>query len=611
MAMWQSVLLLWLLQLANGQGRNSSDQVGLSDSSQISLKCPGECVNLFASLLCDRILDQATCDDDYSRCCVTEDMIFGTEVVTSPPLPEEKVNATTAPTTSSTFEATLQPFSHSTLASCPGLCIQKRYSGSCEILDNTVCSKEDKDCCVKNVTKPEPKPKLCPGSCVSTLFSLLCDHVAHDYYCEDGGKCCMPPTTTSTLPPINPCPGNCIPTLLSGVCNRPSELIVRTTDCLAGTICCYTPPERITTTAATPPPPPPTTPIPKVKPNKASFPLEYMCPGTCINTLLRFTCVKNHVVYNRFNCNTPSTVCCVSIYEVNRFEQMFRRPPSPSRNSSFIIHTNIKVPSVRVPNPYMCGIKGTERRQAKIIGGLDSLPGEWCWQVALINSQNQYLCGGSLIGTQWVLTAAHCITNIVRNGDALFVRAGENDLTQHKQGRSTSETKRVITTYIHHNHNSQSLDNDIALLKLQSPVVLNKNICLICLPARGVTQQAGKQCTVTGYGYKGEAGPIALKVRQAQVPIIDERECTVQINAVTEKLFVLPASSFCAGGREGEDACQGDGGGPLVCEVDGFYELTGIVSWGFGCGRPDVPGIYVKVSSFIGWINQIISVNNL
>ena len=57
---------------------------------------------------------------------------------------------------------------------------------------------------------------------------------------------------------------------------------------------------------------------------------------------------------------------------------------------------------------------------------------------------------------------------------------------------------------------------------------------------------------------------------------------------------------------------QGDGGGPLACEEDdGYYTLTGLVSWGFGCGRKDVPGVYVKISSFIGWINQIISVNNL
>lgn len=49
-------------------------------------------------------------------------------------------------------------------------------------------------------------------------------------------------------------------------------------------------------------------------------------------------------------------------------------------------------------------------RQSRVVGGEDGENGEWCWQVALINSMNQYLCGAALIGTQWVLTAAHCVT---------------------------------------------------------------------------------------------------------------------------------------------------------------------------------------------------------
>lgn len=81
-----------------------------------------------------------------------------------------------------------------------------------------------------------------------------------------------------------------------------------------------------------------------------------------------------------------------------------------------------------------------------------------------------------------------------------------------------------------------------------------------------------------------------------------------QVSTFTDELF-FPLSN--TPGEEGNDACQGDGGGPLVCQDDGFFELAGLVSWGFGCGRVDVPGVYVKVSSFIGWINQIISVNNL
>ncbi|ALC44029.1 mas [Drosophila busckii] len=250
------------------------------------------------------------------------------------------------------------------------------------------------------------------------------------------------------------------------------------------------------------------------------------------------------------------------------------------------------------------------RRRARVVGGEDGENGEWCWQVALINSLNQYLCGAALIGTQWVLTAAHCVTNIVRSGDAIYVRVGDYDLTR-KYGSPGAQTLRVATTYIHHNHNSQTLDNDIALLKLHGQAELRDGVCLVCLPARGVSHTAGKRCTVTGYGYMGEAGPIPLRVREAEIPIVSDTECIRKVNAVTEKIFILPASSFCAGGEEGHDACQGDGGGPLVCQDDGFFELAGLVSWGFGCGRQDVPGVYVKVSSFIGWINQIISVNNL
>lgn len=68
-------------------------------------------------------------------------------------------------------------------------------------------------------------------------------------------------------------------------------------------------------------------------------------------------------------------------------------------------------PRPTIYSKYVCGVKGTSRtRGGRVVGGEDADPVEWCWQVALINSLNQYLCGGALIGTQWVLTAAHCVT---------------------------------------------------------------------------------------------------------------------------------------------------------------------------------------------------------
>jgi secreted trypsin-like serine protease len=323
-----------------------------------------------------------------------------------------------------------------------------------------------------------------------------------------------------------------------------------------------------------------------------------------------------------FQCEKSKTTCCSPksaikerVKELERIKYQIRRKDVDNENN---LEYKDPLPQIGphkptldhpITNKYVCGVKGTYR-SGKVVGGEDAIPGEWCWQVALINSLNQYLCGGALIGTQWVLTAAHCVTNIVRAGDAIYVRVGDHDLTQ-KYGSPGAQTLRVATTYIHHNHNSQTLDNDIAILKLHGEADLKEGVCLVCLPARGTSQSAGKKCTVTGYGYMGETGPIPLRVREAQVPVVNDNECVRKINAVTEKIFILPASSFCAGGEEGHDACQGDGGGPLVCEDGGYYELTGLVSWGFGCGRKDVPGVYVKISSFIGWINQIISVNNL
>lgn len=91
----------------------------------------------------------------------------------------------------------------------------------------------------------------------------------------------------------------------------------------------------------------------------------------------------------------------------------------------------------------------------------------------------------------------------MRSGDAIYVRVGDHDLTR-KYGSPGAQTLRVATTYIHHNHNSQTLDNDIALLKLHGQAELKDGVCLVCLPARGVSHTAGKRCTVTGYGYMGE-----------------------------------------------------------------------------------------------------------
>lgn len=577
-----------------------------------------------------------------------------------PPTPTAAAATTTTTSTTAAAPPSAVAAPPAGSKQCRGECVSGLFALFCDDVDaDAYCPGEDSSCCVTappadGAGSSRPPPPSRPS--------------APSKQPPSRPTAAVTPTTTTTAttttaaaagPPLPKCPGFCLLNLMAAFCERPSVLVSYTSTCKRGSVCCDNtkaaapsvhaqkpkprPPAHTTTTAMPPPPP-------DGRPE---------CPGSCIVPYLSFTCFRNAEMTDVYKCRKPGTQCCASKTQIREvIEQktgvvVNHGPVSPPQStpqqsyggfvqrndtvpqfrphvpSSLQVYTpapvdfsaNPTVSTLTTSNPvsskpstyskYVCGVKGTSRtRTSRVVGGEDADAAEWCWQVALINSLNQYLCGGALIGTQWVLTAAHCVTNIVRSGDAIYVRVGDHDLTR-KYGSPGAQTLRVATTYIHHNHNSQTLDNDIALLKLHGQAELKDGVCLVCLPARGVSHAAGKRCTVTGYGYMGEAGPIPLRIREADIPVVSDAECIRKINAVTEKIFILPASSFCAGGEAGNDACQGDGGGPLVCQDDGFFELAGLVSWGFGCGRIDVPGVYVKVSSFIGWINQIISVNNL
>ncbi|XP_043595283.1 protein masquerade isoform X4 [Bombus pyrosoma] len=572
--------------------------------------CKGECVSGFFALLCDKVDGEAECPDDGS-CCVI-DAFLKTETTTT---------TTVGPTTKPP-EPKLQP--------CPGFCLLTIMAAFCErpnaIIAKTSTCQSGYICCdntksspqtVNVVTpsspyqtprprpRPTPRPSIttvslprdtraeCPGSCIVSYLSFTCfrnAELTNLFKCKkQGHQCCAP---KSLIREING--GNSSEAILT---NRNDTMYVTSRP--------YTTPF--------------TTAICKLYINDIQVKDLFKIFARAVFNLscnferfrTTYYSIQRHdiFIHNRV------------LYFNTGMENLSKIYLYVKNYTNFVDETTTMMTTMRSPvySKYVCGVKGTSRgpiqarsleRGARVVGGEDADANEWCWQVALINSLNQYLCGGALIGTQWVLTAAHCVTNIVRSGDAIYVRVGDHDLTR-KYGSPGAQTLRVATTYIHHNHNSQTLDNDIALLKLHGQAELKDGVCLVCLPARGVSHTAGKRCTVTGYGYMGEAGPIPLRVREAEIPIVSDAECIRKVNAVTEKIFILPASSFCAGGEQGNDACQGDGGGPLVCQDDGFYELAGLVSWGFGCGRLDVPGVYVKVSAFIGWINQIISVNNL
>jgi secreted trypsin-like serine protease len=106
---------------------------------------------------------------------------------------------------------------------------------------------------------------------------------------------------------------------------------------------------------------------------------------------------------------------------------------------------------------------------------------------------------------------------------------------------------------------------------------------------------------VSGWGKDafGDAGNYQHIMKEVDVPVVSNPECERRLRQTRLGLdFALHPGFLCAGGEEGKDACKGDGGGPLVCDVNGAWQLAGLVSWGIGCGHKSIPGVYVKVKIF-------------
>uniref|UniRef100_A0A4W3K8U8 Transmembrane serine protease 7 n=1 Tax=Callorhinchus milii TaxID=7868 RepID=A0A4W3K8U8_CALMI len=162
----------------------------------------------------------------------------------------------------------------------------------------------------------------------------------------------------------------------------------------------------------------------------------------------------------------------------------------------------------------------------------------------------------------------------------------------------TSELKRII---VHEYYNTRNFDYDISLLQMKNawPDSLAAVIQPICVPSLTHAVPNGEKCWVTGWD---TSDPTVLQ--EAEVEIINQTFCRSTYGLITPRML-------CAGLLSGKrDACRGDSGGPLSCreKVGGRWFLIGVVSWGYGCGRPNFPGVYTRVSKFATWIQEHVSI---
>nr|XP_011301093.1 PREDICTED: mucin-2-like [Fopius arisanus] len=266
---------------------------------------------------------------------------------------------------------------------------------------------------------------------------------------------------------------------------------------------------------------------------------------------------------------------------------------------------------VNVPNSGQSVVCGT-RNSACAPGMCTTSSGntsfaEFPWMVALLSREtggdNVFLCGGSMINSRAVLTAAHCVLN--RKPGLLVARFGEWNTANNNEPSpfQESDVESVIT---HPNYYSGGLYHDVAVLILSTPVSYAVNVVPICLPQQAVLFMPGTRCLASGWGRSGFEGKYQTILKKVDLPLVDRQECQSRLRATKlGQYFQLHKSFICAGGEASKDTCTGDGGGPLVCPTStGQFIQVGIISWGIGCGQSNVPAVYVDVIQHRQWIEQ-------
>lgn len=218
--------------------------------------------------------------------------------------------------------------------------------------------------------------------------------------------------------------------------------------------------------------------------------------------------------------------------------------------------------------------------ESRIIGGRVAHESAWPWAASL-RSRGQHFCGASLVTATHLLTAAHCVAHV---GQALLTVAliAEGEVVE----------REVSTVVPHPEYNGHQ--HDIALLKVGEPFS-SPPLCLSLLVPEGLS------ASLVGWGKTSPEGSHSEALRETEVTILPGSRCRSAYRQFFRK------GMLCAGSEGlGRDACQGDSGGPLMLFMGGAWVQVGVVSFGYGCARPEYPGVYTSIPDYIHWVIEVL-----
>uniref|UniRef100_A0A452TBD0 Mannan binding lectin serine peptidase 1 n=1 Tax=Ursus maritimus TaxID=29073 RepID=A0A452TBD0_URSMA len=265
----------------------------------------------------------------------------------------------------------------------------------------------------------------------------------------------------------------------------------------------------------------------------------------------------------------------------------------------------------------VCGVpKFSRKLMARIFNGRPAQKGTTPWIAMLSYPNEQPFCGGSLLGSSWIVTAAHCLHQsldpdypALHDSDLLKPSDFKIIMGKHWRHRSDGNEQhlRVKRVFLHPLYDPNTFENDVALVELLESAVLSDFVMPICLP-QGPPQE-GDMVIVSGWG-KQFLQRFPETLMEIEIPIVDHRTCQEAYAPLKRK---VTRDMICAGEKEGgKDACAGDSGGPMVTldKERGHWYLVGTVSWGEDCGKKDRYGVYSYIYHNKDWIQRVTRMRN-